>query len=252
MQFSSDSDISLVVTSCGRFDLLRRTLETFDTFNTAPIKEVFITEDSGDRAVEDCIPQSWKGHVTFFVNNPRLGQLRSVDLAYSSVKTDWVFHCEDDWAFYRPGFVEESRRLLEADEAALQVWLRSFAHDLQVHSPYVFRHDRRLVDEIPFYRVGSDKEDWQGFSFNPGLRRLADYQSVAPFAQYDGEKDLSRIYANLQRHALILENDAVLHTGFGDHVSVPEERRKKKERKRRERWKMLVVFVFALLLGKIV
>lgn len=251
MLFSSDSDVTLVVTSCGRFDLLRHTLETFDTFNTAPIREVFITEDSGDRRVEQCIPLHWKGHVTFFVNNPRLGQLRSVDLAYASVKTPWVFHCEDDWVFYRPGFVEESRLLLEADTAALQVWLRSFAHDLQVHSPYVFRHDRQVLDGIAFYRVGSEKEDWQGFSFNPGLRRLADYQAVAPFAQYGGEKDLSRIYAGRHRYALILESDAVLHTGFAEHVSVPEERRKKKIRKRRERLKMLMIFVSALLLGKL-
>lgn len=51
MQFSDQSDITLVVTSCGRFDLLKRTLETFDLFNTAEIREVFITEDSGDEAV---------------------------------------------------------------------------------------------------------------------------------------------------------------------------------------------------------
>lgn len=249
MQFSWDSDVTLVVTSCGRFDLLRRTLESFDAFNTAPIREVFITEDSGDRAVEACIPPHWKEHVTFFVNNPRLGQLRSIDLAYSQVKTPWVFHCEDDWAFYRPGFVEESRRLLEADPEALQVWLRSFAHDLQVHSPYVFREDRRVLDGIAYYRVGSTKAEWQGFSLNPGLRRLADYQALAPFAQYDGEKELSRLYAERQRHALILENDAVLHTGFGEHVTVPEERASKQRRKRRERIRLVAVFVVGLALG---
>ena len=48
MLFSESSEITLMVTSCGRFDLLKRTLETFDRFNTAPIREVFITEDAGD------------------------------------------------------------------------------------------------------------------------------------------------------------------------------------------------------------
>ena len=52
MVFSESSDITLVVTSCGRFDLLKQTLETFDRFNTAPIRHVLITDDSGDAQVE--------------------------------------------------------------------------------------------------------------------------------------------------------------------------------------------------------
>ena len=249
MIFSKDSDITLVVTSCGRFDLLEKTLASYDEFNTAPVREVFITEDSGDKAVEKCIPEHWREHTTFFINVPRLGQLRSIDLAYSHVTTPYVFHCEDDWAFYRPGFVEESRALLEAEPQALQVWLRSFAHDLQTHSPYVYLGEREITDGIPYYRVGSNKEDWQGFSFNPGLRRLADYRRHAPYAGHDGEKNLSRLYAQEQRYALILENDAVLHTGFGEHVSIPKERAKKARRKKHERLRLLLLFLIGLIVG---
>lgn len=249
MIFSKDSDVTLVVTSCGRFDLLEKTLASFDIFNTAPVREVFITEDSGDKAVEQCIPKHWKEHTTFFINVPRLGQLRSIDLAYSHVTTAFVFHCEDDWAFYRPGFVEESQALLDADPQALQVWLRSFAHDLQVHSPYVYLGKRQIVAGIPSYRVGSSKEDWQGFSFNPGLRRMVDYQRHAPYAGHAGEKELSRVYAKEQRYALILENDAVMHTGFGEHVRVPEERSKKARRKKHERFRLLLLFLIGFTVG---
>ena len=42
VHFSHESDITLVVTSCGRLDLLKTTLESFDRFNTAPIREVLI------------------------------------------------------------------------------------------------------------------------------------------------------------------------------------------------------------------
>lgn len=249
MIFSKDSDVTLVVTSCGRFDLLKQTLASIDTFNNTPIREVFITEDSGEKAVEDCIPEHWREHVTFFVNVPRLGQLRSIDLAYSHVKTPWVFHCEDDWAFYRPDFIEDSRVLLDADPQALQVWLRSYVHDLAIHSPYVYLGERQIVEGISFYRVGSHKTDWQGFSFNPGLRRLADYQRHAPYSGHVGEKDLSQLYACEDRYALILENDAVLHTGFGGHVSVPEERVKKARRKKHERLRLGLVFVVGLVCG---
>ncbi|AHD17307.1 hypothetical protein C163_24070 [Pseudomonas sp. FGI182] len=62
MRFSNESDVTLVVTSCGRFDLLKDTLESFDRYNTAPIREVFITEDSGDDAVHAAVPEHWKPH----------------------------------------------------------------------------------------------------------------------------------------------------------------------------------------------
>jgi hypothetical protein len=249
MLFSESSDISVMVTSCGRFDLLKRTLETFDRFNTAPIRKVFITEDSGDRAVEDCIPEHWRPHTVFMVNNPRLGQLRSIDLAYGQIETSWIFHCEDDWDFYREGFIEESQRLLEDDPQALQVWLRSAHHDLAVHSPYVFLNERKVAHGIPFYVLGSHKADWQGFSFNPGLRRRADYLLHAPYAAFSGEKDLSRLYAQENRYALILENDAVLHTGFGEHVVVPQERSNKLRRKRRDRIKLIATLILGTAIG---
>lgn len=249
MVFSESSDITLVVTSCGRFDLLKRTLASFDRYNTAPIRHVLITEDSGDEQVRDCIPEHWRPHTRFIVNNPNLGQMRSVDAAYSQIETAWVFHCEDDWEFYRPQFIEESMLLLEHDPQALQVWLRSYHHDLAIHSPYVFLNEREVEQGVPFYKVGSHKPEWQGFSFNPGLRRLADYQRHAPYAGHGGEKKLSQLFASENRYALILENDAVLHTGFGEHVEVPKERLDKERRKRRDRIKLVVAALIAFVLG---
>ena len=40
--------ISFVLTSCGRTDLLDRTLESFFNFNNFPIEEFYLTEDSVD------------------------------------------------------------------------------------------------------------------------------------------------------------------------------------------------------------
>ncbi|MCI8209327.1 hypothetical protein AUC61_07240 [Pseudomonas sp. S25] len=252
MVLSESSDITLVVTSCGRFDLLKRTLETFDRFNTAPIRSVLITEDSGDAQVEACIPEHWRPFTRFIINNPKLGQMRSVDAAYELIETSWVFHCEDDWDFYRPGFIEESMTLLENDPQALQVWLRSFNHDLQIHSPYIYLNEREVFQSIPFYKLGSHKPEWQGFSFNPGLRRLVDYKQHAPYASHGGEKKLSGLYAAENRYALILENDAVLHTGFGDHLELPQERVSKQRRKKRDRVKLLGTLVLGLVIGWVI
>lgn len=249
MKFSNDSNVSIVVTSCGRFDLLRRTLESLDKFNTEPIRAVFVTEDSGRNEARDCVPEHWRPFTTVFINQPKLGQLKSIDLAYGHVETPWIFHCEDDWEFYRPSFIEESKKLLEADKQALQVWLRSYAHDLSIHSPYVFLEDRQQLAGIPYYRLGSHKADWQGFSLNPGLRRKADYLPLAPFAQFSGEKELSKKYADAGRYALILEDDAVLHTGFGGHVELTTERIRKQKRKNREKLRLGVAVAIGIAIG---
>lgn len=249
MRFSENSDITVVVTSCGRFDLLKETLESFDRYNTAPIREVFITEDSGDDAVHDAVPAHWKPHCTVFVNRPKLGQLPSIDLAYRQVKTPYIFHCEDDWRFYRQGFVEDSRAILEVSPNLLQVWLRSHAHDLAVHSPYIHLGERQVIAGVPCYPLLSDKAEWQAFSLNPGLRRLSDYQRCAPFAAYSGEKALSRRYAELDLGAVTLEGDAVLHTGFGNHVTLPEEVQRKARRRKRDRQKLILTLLVGLVVG---
>lgn len=249
MLFAKDSDVSIMITSCGRFDLLKRTLDSLDKFNTYPIRKVYITEDSGQQDVFACLPEGWYEHTKIYVNEPKLGQLASIDLAYGDIDTEWVFHCEDDWEFYRQGFIEDSMTLLSEDAQALQVWLRSASHDLAVHSPYVYLGGRNKIQDITFYKVNSEKADWQGFSLNPGLRRIADYKRYAPYAQFSGEKDLSRLYASENRYALILENDAVLHTGFGAHVVVSEEKEKKAKRKKKEKLKLLAVSFVCFLLG---
>jgi hypothetical protein len=249
VQFSQDSEITLVITSCGRLDLLKNTLESFDRFNTAPIREVFLTEDAGDERVHAFIPAHWKNHCTVFVNRPKLGQLASIDLAYQHVTTPYIFHCEDDWEFYRPGFVEDSMAILKARPEILQVWLRSYTHDLRVHSPYIHLGAREIVDGVACYPLHSDKPEWQGFSLNPGLRRVKDYRLCAPFSGYGGEKALSQRYAQLNLAALTLEADAVIHTGFGLHVQTSVERQRKARRTRREQIKFVLFLLFGVCIG---
>ena len=40
-------ELSIVITSCGRPDLLEKTIDSFLLHNTYPIKKWIITEDSG-------------------------------------------------------------------------------------------------------------------------------------------------------------------------------------------------------------
>lgn len=191
-------EITLVVTSCGRHDLLERTLRSFCQFNTYPIKETVIVEDGPLPAPSWLWKLTSLGPRTWIANGPRMGQIYSVDRAYAEVNTEYIFHCEDDWEFFRAGFIEESLDILHDWPSVLQVWMR----DDSEH-PVVKDHTYPFSYMKPEWRKERG-EGWSGFAFNPGLRRLCDYERIGSYGRhvsYDrkfcGELHLSRLYWDL-------------------------------------------------------
>lgn len=186
-------EITLCVTSCGRHDLLDRTLRSFAQFNTYPIKETIFVEDS------DLGPPEWLadlpgiGPKQWIANGARKGQVYSIDRAYAEVSTPYIFHCEDDWEFLKSGFIEASLELLERSPRVWTVSLRG--SDCNGHE-VEFDQELGINIHVPYWREG-----WGGFHWNPGLRRMADYRRIGSYGRhlsYDpritvvGELDLSR------------------------------------------------------------
>ncbi|BEV07913.1 glycosyltransferase family A protein [Methylophilus sp. DW102] len=219
--------ITLAITSCGRMDLLEKTLKSFYKFNTYPIFKTIIIDDScggfDTERISACIPNSYE----FILNTENIGQIRSIDKLYSSITTPYVFHCEDDWEFYKEGFIEESLAILEHHKQIITVWLRAH-NDTNTHpisqSESVEGFDNKLMQRK--YRGA-----WSGFTFNPGLKRLTDYQLLAPYAEKPiiigkknqriaSEIDLSIYYDRLGFRAAITTHPEgyVKHTGWGDHI----------------------------------
>ncbi|QXO61636.1 glycosyltransferase [Morganella morganii] len=221
MEFDNDSDVTIVITSCDRFDLLKETITSLDINNTYKIKEVIITEDSGNENIKQCIPAHWNCRV--LINNPKLGQLKSIDLAYSFVTTPYIFHCEDDWMFYRKGFIEDSLEVLNSNKNILQVWLRDFTGDISKCYSFHSISNPKIINDITYFKLESCNPNWKGFSLNPGLRRKSDYEKEAPFYRnkpaIDTESEISIAYFNMGMFSVILEKSAVYHLGWGRHVS---------------------------------
>jgi hypothetical protein len=123
-----------VITSCGRFDLLYRTLDSFFKQNTYKhINQIIIIDDSGNaekafRAIDSMVKELYSHfEIRILINEVNIGQVKSIDLAYSYVQNPYIFHLEDDWEFYGHGFIEESMAILENYSWIITVWLRS--HD---------------------------------------------------------------------------------------------------------------------------
>lgn len=204
--------VSLVVTSCGRVDLLQRTIESFRRHNTFPISQSILIEDSCDESVYDRISSAFDGIFdTIILNESKLGQIKSIDAAYRQVESPYIFHCEDDWLFFRPGFIEDSFSVLETDTPTLMVWLR----DQTEFAAERIGSDKLYTKQGVAYRdiVAEANPNWHGFTFNPGLRRYADYVRIRPFDHVGEEYEINKRYHELGYRAAILENPAVEHIG---------------------------------------
>ena len=217
-------EVSFVVTSCGRPDLLRRTVTSFLTHNSYPIAQSILIEDSASPGMARFIRRHL-GEVfdTVILNDPKLGQIRSIDRAYREVRTPYIFHCEDDWEFVRGGFIERSFEFLDQDPRIINVWLRGL-HDTSGHRV----EPEPLVSGsgVPYHRMGLDPQGTcQGFTFNPTLKRLSDYALVRPLETLGSEGAAAQRYRDLGFHAITLDEVYVKHIGQGRHVPLPGDRR---------------------------
>src|SRR5699024_3320222 len=158
----------LVVTSCGRTDLLQRTIDSFVQYNTYPISQSILIDDScDDSAHEHVLSRLSSIFDTIILNKTKLGQIKSIDAAYKKTETPYVFHCEDDWRFFRSGFMEDSFSVLEEDKHIITVWLR----DRNEFDNKRIGLKRFVTNRGVAYRdINAEADpDWHGFTFNPGL-----------------------------------------------------------------------------------
>ena len=218
--------IDSILTSCNRFDLLEKTLFSFYKYNTYPIDNFIVWDDSG-KEVPSSIKQTYH-NVDFRDKNPKLGQIKAIDTLFSLAKNNYIFFQEDDWEFFRSGFIEASKSVLSEVPNCSMVWIRN-QNDRNGH-PAV-GSIRKTKDRVQYQRISDSHGGgmWAGFSFNPGLRRKADYDRIFPndygaVAEFNpktpwaAESAVGKTYKRAGMSAFTLLSGYVKHTGDGRHI----------------------------------
>lgn len=178
---------STVLTSCGRFDLLERTVASFLKHFDAP--RIIIAEDAD-------MPDAAAAFARRFplaevrVNTPRLGQLRSIDKLYATLSAPYVVHLEDDWDFTRSIDLESVVRFLEARP---DISVACIAH--RIYDPrYGKGAHKTTFDGIDYLVWDLDAHPkWFSYSFNPSVARLSLWRELGPFARFVTEENLSAL-----------------------------------------------------------
>ncbi len=180
-------EVSVIFFSCRRLDLLFKSVRAFNVINKYPITDFIIVNDSGDKNIWNELLRTYL-NATFVFNDINLGLIGSIDQGYKHIKTEYFFHCEDDWCIVRPGFIEQSLEIMK-DPKIEEVWLADYnGHPLEPEILKAGDVSYRLVaDNYQKGMNGYNDFAWHGFTTACGMKRLSDYKKVAPYSEITWE-----------------------------------------------------------------
>lgn len=168
--------VTVCVTSCGRLDLLARTLESFRRYNAGG--RYLISEDSCDAAVIAEVTRAYP-ESRVLSGEIRLGLMGSMDRLYSVVETPYIFHLEDDWDFDAPVDWQAAIALLEARPDIANVNLRVFE---EIKPRHRAKSDPLRFQGRDFAIMRPEAHpEYYAWSSNPGLITRKLYERYAPF-----------------------------------------------------------------------
>jgi len=216
--------LTVIFFSCRRLHLLEQSFWAFRAFNTYPVDEYIIVNDSADPAIHQKLTDAYKD-VTLVFNKENVGLIKSVDLGYKHIKTEYFFHCEDDWCCSgKSGFIEKSMALMKAKPMIEEVWLKDMnGHPMEKEILSAGGVQYRLIqDNYEKGKNGFNDFAWHGFTTACALKRLSDYKKVAPYADipwqgtiWHREQAIGERYHKLGYRTAVLLDNYVENIGYG-------------------------------------
>ena len=208
--------VTTVLTSCGRWDLLSETIGSFLDHHEPG--RFLVAEDSGDADFAGRIATTFP-MIEVLLNDPRLGQHRSIDRAYGMVETPFILHLEDDWRCDGPMHVEQAAALLGERSELSGVCFRRFRELKLTHRMFARRFTH---DGIDYADMRSAHRDWYGYSFNPSLVRRESWGAHGPLAKYANERVFSRHMKDQGLSVAFQLPGVASHIGSGRSVFDPQ------------------------------
>ena len=221
-----EKEVTLFITSCGRPELLKRTLESFVRYNTYPIKEVILCEDSGIPHIVDFAKDILPYPIIFCYNDVRIGQMKTIEKYSKLIKTPYVFHLEDDYEFFDSGFIELSFNILDSDPKISQVLLEDEQHSfykVDIGNPLCYK---LMTNEPHEITANNGDGPLNVFSWRPSLKKIEIQKLRIPYEHWDDEYTIELLVNKLGYYSVVTNNIKDGRPGFCTHIGknyhVPE------------------------------
>lgn len=216
----ANKEVSLFVTSCGRPELLKRTLESFVKFNTYPIKEAIVCEDSGIIGIVDFAKNILPYPIIFCYNPIRIGQMKTIEKYTQLIKTSYVFHLEDDYEFFDSGFIELSFQIMDSDPKISQVLLEDEQHTfakIDIGHPLCYKV---MTYDPKIYDYKSIDGPLSLFSWRPSLKKIEIQKLRMPYEPWDDEYTIQLQINKLSYYSVVTKNEKDGKKGFCTHIGI--------------------------------
>ncbi len=164
--------ITFTCTTSKRINLFKKMMLSFYyTCLDMDLISDFIVIDDGS-SEEDVVTMKKLFPKIRYLNNSIGGQLESIKILMKNVKTDYIFHTEDDWNFLiQDHYIKKSFEVMKTDERIKQVTLRLWKcmyikHDdieyrMHVFSPMDYKTEWDII-KLNDCTIG-------GLTLNPGI-----------------------------------------------------------------------------------
>ena len=206
--------ISVTLTHYRRLEELDITIKSFLNTNTYPIDEFIIIDDSNLIDCAQTILQRYGNFASIIINEEQLGQRKSLDKIFTQCRNEFIFHLEDDWEFdIKNNYIANSINILKANKDIHQVWVRH-----EYDNPHKTIGNILTCGNVAYKNVDKNFYSvWNGFSWNPGLRRKSDYINFFPkgFQLFADELECAKYLRQYNYTVVKLEDTCCKHIGYG-------------------------------------
>lgn len=185
-------ELSLVFITCKRKILFEKTVESLlqNCKDLSLIKNIIMIDDNSD--IDDFIKMKnlmLKFDKPFFAYTKyqeQKGHIQSLNMMFDLVKEDYLFCCEDDWLFTRPGhFIRESFEIMDENPDIKQVLLRTT--DIMAVNQKVRQTKESKIDFIKydypgqFARDSKNRPAWPNANLNPAIWNFKSFKQIGKF-----------------------------------------------------------------------
>lgn len=180
--------ITLTITTCKRLELFKQTIKSFfsNCLDTDLIQEIIIIDDSSSiNDIKDMqyFLKDYKYKITIISGNQKNHAL-SLNVLFSKVKTDYIFHLEDDWEFKKGDLIRQAFQIIDDNKNIKSVIMRNWIeqgakNQIKKMTKAGIKYYIHNYNGLRF--VKGNINTYPGYSLNPSLQNIKEIRDIGEF-----------------------------------------------------------------------